>query len=598
MFRFQDKQLHWMLLLILVTSGIFFFFYGMDELPSFEGGRYIHSMDDFSEGWLLQKKNDTEIVFFPVTYDAKAGDTLSFYHRTPDMTNESLYLVFKTNRQPVQVKIDNMVIYEGSKRDGLVSAYHIVKILPEYQNKNILITYSRETNKKIIAPTLLIGTKSQLFGQIFLDNWGTLLWGGILFLVCFCMLLPYGLIKNTQFAKSTLLYGCLEGMVFGILCVLQGNAIPILTGWNCGVCLLRICFLVLLGMLHLIVMRCFAYKKSIQIKIGIGIVGYLIYFISVMVLQFFHLILPDTIVTISKGIFVAVLCFYIGIFGKYLSENDKKETRFIVCANGILLASVIIQIIMMVVGRDIPMNHIVLPVGVTIYQVLLLYYGMKRALHLELKMEQPSCREEDVRARVMEQMNPNLLFASFHTLQNLIKKGSSNSVKMIYYISVYFKDNLKAMENQGETIPFSEELEHILAYLQLQKTRNDNLNYGIECKVKDFQVPRNSIEPLVENAVKHGIAGKGNTGNVVLRTYMRSDGYAIQIIDDGIGFDKKILKNNSNTAVLHLISLLEILCKAQIEIISREGKGTVITIILPMLDNELMGTAEDDELTS
>lgn len=596
MFRFQDKQLHWILFLILVTTGIFFFFFGMDELPSYEGGQYILGLDDFSEGWLLQKKSDTEIVFFPVTYDARQGDTLTFYHRTPNMTNESLYLVFKTGRQPVQIMIDDMVIYKNSERDAQVSAYHTVKILPEYQNKNIVISYTREANKKIIAPELLIGTKSQLLGQIILDNFGIILWGGILFLVCLCMLLPYGFIKNTRFAKSVLLYGSLEGMVLGLLCIFQGNAIPVMTGWNYGIYLLRICFLVLLGMLHLIVMNCFAYRKSIQIKIGMGIISYLIYFISIMVLQFFHLVFPDTVETISKCIFFVMLCLYTCIFGKVLSENDKKEIKVIVFCNGILLAGMVIQMVMMIVGKDMPLNHIVLPIGLTIYQLLLLFYGMKRALNLEIKTEQTSYREEDVRARVMEQMNPNLLFASFHTLQNLIKMGSSNSVKMIYYISVYFKDNLKAMEKQGETIPFSEELEHILAYLQLQKTRNDNLNYGIECKVKDFQVPRNSIEPLVENAVKHGIAGKGNSGNVVFRTYMRSDGYAIQIIDDGIGFDKKTLKNNSNTSVLYLTSLLENSCNAQTEIISHEGKGTVITIILPMLENELMGDSEDEEM--
>ena len=114
------------------------------------------------------------------------------------------------------------------------------------------------------------------------------------------------------------------------------------------------------------------------------------------------------------------------------------------------------------------------------------------------------------------------------------------------------------------------------------------MNYKVECKVKDFQIPRNSIEPLVENAVKHGIAGKEDKGNVVLRTYMRADGYGIQIIDDGIGFDKKLLKGENPTSVLSIISVLEHVCKAKVEIISHEGKGTVITIILPMLENELM----------
>lgn len=596
MFQFQDKQLHWMILLILVTTGIFFFFFGVSDIPSFEGGRYIRQMDDFSDGWLCQKKKDVEVVFFPAAFDARQGDSLSFYHRTPDMANENLYLVFETDRQPVQVKIDDMVIYESSNQDDELLAYHTVKINPEYYNKNIVITYTRGANKEVHAPALKIGTKSQLLGQIICDNFANVLLGAILFLICFCMLLPYILIKNTAFAKSALLYGSLEGMVLGLICILQGNLIPVMTGWNYGIYLLRICFLVVLGILHLMVMRCFTYRKKILSGIGIGVVFYLIYFISMMVLQFFDLISLNTIDTISKGFFIATILIYTCVFGKYLLEDHKKETKFITYSNGILVISMIIQIVMMVVGRDIPLNDIFLPIGFTIYQLLLLYQGMKRALHMEIKKEKAPYREEEVRARVIEQMNPNLLFASFHTLQNLIKNGSANSVKMIYYISVYFRDNLKAMESQGEPIPFSEELEHILAYLQLQKTRNEKLKYGIECKITDFQVPRHSLEPLVENAVKHGIAGKENGGNVVLRTYLRADGYAIQIIDDGIGFNKKILKDNSNTSVLYLMLLLETACKAQTELISQEGKGTVITIILPMLDNDLMEPMEDDEL--
>ena len=196
--------------------------------------------------------------------------------------------------------------------------------------------------------------------------------------------------------------------------------------------------------------------------------------------------------------------------------------------------------------------------------------------------------EERLREQIVEQLNPNLIFASFHTLQKMIKNGSENSVKMIYYISVYFRDNLRALDKAGEVVSFEEELEHIIAYLQLQKTRNQSLNFAVECKEKDFKIPRHSIEPMVENAVKYGIAGKEHGGNVVVRSYRREDGYAIQVIDDGIGFDKTILTRKSETALLRLLDMLKSSCKAQTEIISKEGKGTVITIVLPMLENDLL----------
>ena len=80
MFRFQDKQLHFIILLILVTGCIFFFFFCRKPLPSFEGGKAIAAMDDFSDGWLLTGnkkrrsfsspkhiKSEPEILFLFIT---------------------------------------------------------------------------------------------------------------------------------------------------------------------------------------------------------------------------------------------------------------------------------------------------------------------------------------------------------------------------------------------------------------------------------------------------------------------------------------------------------------------------------------------------
>lgn len=145
-------------------------------------------------------------------------------------------------------------------------------------------------------------------------------------------------------------------------------------------------------------------------------------------------------------------------------------------------------------------------------------------------------------------------------------------------------------------IPFEEELEHIIAYLQLQRMCSADVNFTVECKVKDFRIPRYSIEPMVENAVEHGVLSQGNAGNIVVRTYLRAEGYAVQVVDDGSGFDLHILERKSPTALLNLFSLLEENCQAQTEVISKEGKGTVITIVLPpVLENEQLDEPEELE---
>ena len=127
--------------------------------------------------------------------------------------------------------------------------------------------------------------------------------------------------------------------------------------------------------------------------------------------------------------------------------------------------------------------------------------------------------------------------------------------------------------------------------------RNAGLSFHFECKVKEFRVPRHTLEPMVENAVKYGISGKDNRGNVAVKTYLRAEGYAIQIIDDGIGFDENGLTRKSPTALLNLFDELKTACNAQTEIISKENKGTVITIVLPMLENDMANETEEIEIT-
>lgn len=78
----------------------------------------------------------------------------------------------------------------------------------------------------------------------------------------------------------------------------------------------------------------------------------------------------------------------------------------------------------------------------------------------------------------------------------------------------------------------------INAYLKLEKLRfGDRLNIAYDIRIKDFFIPSLTIQPLVENAVKHGICEKESGGTLTLRTREVSDSIIIEIIDDGKGFD-------------------------------------------------------------
>lgn len=586
MVRLQDRQLHWIIALILLAGGIFLFFVGRGEGVKLQDGTIFDGMNNFSDGWMYQNDSETAIANFPVEVTGKKNESVEFRRRIMDMQGEIQYLLFQTDCQPVKVLIEGELIYQSDTGDDRLTSFHVVPILPEYNNRNISIVYESQKGQMLSVSEVYIGTKAKLYGQLFQQDGGYLLLGGLLIVISLCMLLFGIWIPNFRYAKMPLVYGSLEGLIIGSLCILQRDFLAILTGWNYGIRFLNISLTSVLILLHLYILRRNTYKKNWLAAMDFGVIGILVYDISIIVLLLFDLVSISVFYWMSAGIFMGMVMLYTLVAALTLKQQKEKSPIFY--GNAILTVAGIVQVVMLLVGRQLPYNYVYLPLGILIYIGILFFAGLRTALQKEPQKEKEMNREENIRKRVMEQLNPNLMFASFHTLQKLIKSGSTNSVRMIYYISLYFKGNLKALEKQGERIPFSEELEHILSYLQLQKLRSAGLQFTLECKVKDFWVLRNCIEPLVENAVKHGIAGKPDGGNVVVRTYMRAEGYAVQIIDDGIGFDIKQLKGQSNTSVRTLLSRLETECGAKTELISHEGKGTVITIIFPMLENDLM----------
>ena len=396
-------------------------------------------------------------------------------------------------------------------------------------------------------------------------------------------------VKSNAPKKLLLNYiGC-ETLFAGILLCVFSTLFRTLIHWELFNYFLRTVMTIIITVVHLLVIRCMLNRVKILKVIDLGIVIYCIEFISIIILAWFKLVSFELIYRIALALSGVGLIIYTLLLGSAAYDYRQKGGRPVFISNLILVCTAILELVLYIThAENVPFFMPVI-IGSIIYFCILVSYGIKQTLPVNETDNTDTLEMRNaIKQEVIDGFNPNLLFASFQTLQQLIKSGSDNSTKMIYYISVYVKNNIKAMSSQGEIISFSEELEHIMAYLNLQKTRNSGFSFVIESKVKDFKIPRNTIEPLVENAVKYGIGGKDNKGNVVVRSYNREEGYAIQIIDTGIGFDTANLKNTSSTSIKNIFEMLKDKCKAKTEIISKENKGTVITIIIPMIENELL----------
>ena len=615
MFRLKEQQLHSIIWVMVVVTVAFFGFFGLGKPLMNEHSPALRGLTDLSDRWVAtyettdkeklaeyqkssfldqgkevpkeEQFHILEVLTTPATLSLRTDTQVVMTHLVPVIEQESYYLVMELDNAKMQVFIEDQMIYSSNDKEQMVPVKHVIPLLPEYSNSMLTIRVTDVVSDELTIEGFTFGNYNQLLVSMIQEDGFFIVIGFVLLLWSFTMFLIWVLVKNTWQQKRVLFYGSMEGLLLGACHLACTQLIPIMTGWNYGTFILRSCIILISTILHLMIVRCFVYKKKVLTIVDVAVLLVAVLYISVMVLQAFSLLHFDAIYYIVFGVYWLVVLAFTIVLSITIFDYKRKEGMPIFVANVVLLLCGLCQIIMHFAGRQMRVNISYISVGLAVYIIYVCMYGIKQAFYVVPKKEEKPIDEKEIREKMIEQMNPNLLFASFQTLQNLIKNGSDKSVKMIYYISVYVRDNFKALESEGDIVSFQEELEHIIAYLQLQKTRNHQMDYAIECKVKEFQVPRHSIEPFVENAVKHGLYNHGNKGNVVIRTYMRQDGYAIQIIDDGAGFDTTVLKKKTTTLAKKLM-LLEQKCNAKTEVISRPDKGTVITIVLPMLENDLL----------
>lgn len=185
---------------------------------------------------------------------------------------------------------------------------------------------------------------------------------------------------------------------------------------------------------------------------------------------------------------------------------------------------------------------------------------------------------------MLSQMQPHFLYNVLTTISSMCEM--QNAVKardVVNRFSDYFRANLDSLGKE-RTIPFEKELEHIKTYLWLEKIRfEDAFNICYEIEITDFRVPSLTIQPVVENSVKHGLLGKEEPGTVTIRTYETPMDYVISVEDDGVGFDTNEPWDTSiHVGIDNVRKRLEIICSGTLEIRSKKGEGTVVTIHIPI----------------
>ena len=185
---------------------------------------------------------------------------------------------------------------------------------------------------------------------------------------------------------------------------------------------------------------------------------------------------------------------------------------------------------------------------------------------------------------MLSQIKPHFLYNSLTVIRELIHTDPQAAEQAVDEFSEFLRHNMRSIEAE-QPILLRQELEHVKSYLALQKLRfGDELRVVYDIGCEDMMLPTLTLQPIVENAVSHGIRGsESGDGTVTIRTREFDDHYEITVTDDGRGFDPAVLeqKDNAHVGLKNVRDRLERLCGGKLEIRSEIGVGTTVTIILP-----------------
>ncbi|MBQ6002603.1 MAG: histidine kinase [Synergistaceae bacterium] len=206
------------------------------------------------------------------------------------------------------------------------------------------------------------------------------------------------------------------------------------------------------------------------------------------------------------------------------------------------------------------------------------------SLILSDQIEQDLQRQREIanqRASIMVlQMRPHFIYNTMTSIYCLCKQDPQLAQQVIMDFTTYLRKNFSAISS-ATPITFSSELEHTRAYLAVEQAQyEDSLFVDYDIQHKYFRVPPLTLQPIVENAIKHGRDPYAGPFRISIRTRKTDSGSEIVVADNGRGFDPAD-DSEPHIALKNIQERLEMMCNGEMTITPNDGGGTVVTVIIP-----------------
>lgn len=567
-----------------------------------------NNYEKYNQNWLLRFEGREHVIDLPYAVKIPKDKIYSIENVLSGIEGKNQVMVFRSQQQRVRVWIGEELIYRYPEKEnaiGLVPGnWNLVKI-PEYaSDKKIRIEFSSKYD-----------AFSGRINPVYCGDYGAVYsYLRHNYLISFYISAVIGMFGAVVFGFAFFIdwvrKGCKEGGVNRNQKVvseeLLGILLIVVSIWACGESKVPFAniseiarYFITFCALMLIPVFFMAYVNARMSEDSPRTVKYLLkaeiaVFIICVLMQLLGIYdFPEMLPLIQV---VIVLSFLAGIY--HMHRQIRKKSAAFSRLEYIFVIIIILCLLMEVIMfycKQYQLIGIYIRVALLAYTLCVCFESIRKIYRTMRENERLAEQLNESRAELMvSQIQPHFIYNTLSAIRTLIRVSPSQAYEMVYDFSNYLRANIDSINNQ-KIVPFSEELKHIQAYLNIEKVRfGKRLIVKQNIQTDDFYLPPLSVQPLVENAVKHGICKKPQGGVVTICTYETEDWYYVEVEDNGIGFQvenekKKGDKDSAGSSGIENIRFrIAAISHGELEIVSEIKKGTKATIRFPKKFNRIL----------
>ena len=201
-----------------------------------------------------------------------------------------------------------------------------------------------------------------------------------------------------------------------------------------------------------------------------------------------------------------------------------------------------------------------------------------------LEMEKTALNAQLAESRIstmMSQIRPHFIYNTLGSIEQLCKLDPPKAGDLVHNFAKYLRGNFGELDNP-KPILMSQEMEHVHHYISIENVRFPDMTFSFEMNSEDFRIPALTVQPIVENAIKHGLMKLPKGGTIRVVSWETDTDYRISVVDDGAGFDASTLQDNRmHVGLRNIRERLKVMVNGTLEIESTVGVGTKVMIKIP-----------------